>query len=128
MTTEYHPETKQMTIAGAGDIHLDVICSKLKNKFGVEVELSAPIVPYREKIRKKVSVEGKHKKQSGGHGQYGHVKMDFEPYEGRLSVCRERFLAARFRKTSGRQWKRESMKPWSMVYWLDIRWLDSRQR
>lgn len=69
-----------MIIAGAGDIHLDVICSKLKSKFGVDVELSAPIVPYREKIRKKVSVEGKHKKQSGGHGQYGHVKMDFEPY------------------------------------------------
>ena len=63
-----------------GDIHLDVICSKLKTRFGVEVELSKPIVPYREKIRKKVSVEGKHKKQSGGHGQYGHVKMDFEPY------------------------------------------------
>ena len=56
-----------------------MICSKLKNKFGVDVELSKPIIPYREKIRKKVSVEGKHKKQSGGHGQYGHVKMDFEP-------------------------------------------------
>ena len=78
-TTEYNAETKQMLISGMGDIHLDVICSKLKNKFGVEVELSKPIVPYREKIRKKVSVEGKHKKQSGGHGQYGHVKMDFEP-------------------------------------------------
>ena len=72
-------ETKQMVISGAGDIHIDVICSKLKNKFGVDVELSDPKVPYREKIRKKVSVEGKHKKQSGGHGQYGHVKMDFEP-------------------------------------------------
>ncbi len=78
-STEYNTETKQMLISGMGDIHLDVICSKLKNKFGVEVELSKPIVPYREKIRKKVSVEGKHKKQSGGHGQYGHVKMDFEP-------------------------------------------------
>ena len=72
-------ESGQTLISGMGDIHLDVICSKLKNKFGVEVELSKPIVPYREKIRKKVSVEGKHKKQSGGHGQYGHVKMDFEP-------------------------------------------------
>ncbi len=78
-STEYNAETKQMLISGMGDIHLDVICSKLKNKFAVEVELSKPIVPYREKIRKKVSVEGKHKKQSGGHGQYGHVKMDFEP-------------------------------------------------
>ena len=78
-TVEYNAETKQTIISGMGDIHLDVLCSKLKNKFGVEVTLSAPIVPYREKIRKKVSVEGKHKKQSGGHGQYGHVKMDFEP-------------------------------------------------
>ena len=68
-----------MVISGTGDIHLDVICSKLKSKFGVEVELSDAKVPYREKIRKAVSVEGKHKKQSGGHGQYGHVKMTFEP-------------------------------------------------
>lgn len=78
-TVTNNTETKQTIISGAGDIHLDVICSKLKTKFGVEVELSDAKVPYREKIRKKVSVEGKHKKQSGGHGQYGHVKMDFEP-------------------------------------------------
>jgi len=78
-----NPETKQMVVSGAGDIHLDVLCSKLKSKFGVEVELSAPIIPYREKIRRKVEyVEGNHKKQSGGHGQYGNVKMDFEPIEG----------------------------------------------
>ena len=73
-------ETKQMVITGSGDIHLDVLCSKLKSKFGVEVELSAPKVAYRETIRKKVTmVEGNHKKQSGGHGQYGNVKMNFEP-------------------------------------------------
>lgn len=76
----FNPETKQHIISGAGDIHLDVLCAKLKSKFGVDVKLEAPIVPYREKIRKKVAVEGKHKKQSGGHGQYGHVKMEFEPY------------------------------------------------
>ena len=75
--TEFNPETKQHLISGAGDIQLDVLCSKLRDKFGVEVTLSAPIVPYREKIRKPVTVEGKHKKQSGGHGQYGHVKMRF---------------------------------------------------
>jgi len=78
--TEFNSETKQHTISGAGDIHLDVICSKLKNRFGVDVTLVPPIVPYREKIRKPVTVEGKHKKQSGGHGQYGHVKMEFAPY------------------------------------------------
>ena len=74
-------ETHQQTISGMGDIHLDMLCSKLKNKFGVDVELTAPRVPYREKIRKKVEAEGKHKKQTGGHGQYGHVKIRFEPCE-----------------------------------------------
>ncbi len=76
-------ETKQMVVSGAGDIHIDVLCSKLKSKFGVEVELSDPKVAYRETIRKKVTlIEGNHKKQSGGHGQYGNVKMNFEPIEG----------------------------------------------
>jgi elongation factor G len=72
-------ETHQQTISGMGDIHLDVLVSKLKSKFGVEVELIEPRVAYREKIRKKVQAEGRHKKQSGGHGQYGHVKIEFEP-------------------------------------------------
>jgi len=86
-------ETKQMVISGAGDIHLDVLCSKLKTKFGVEVDLSAPKVAYREKIRKKVSmVEGNHKKQSGGHGQYGNVKMDFEPIEGEEFIFEEKIF------------------------------------
>jgi len=82
-TVTNNAETHQMVISGAGDIHLDVLCSKLNTKFGVEVELSAPKVAYREKIRKKVTmIEGNHKKQSGGHGQYGNVKMNYEPIEG----------------------------------------------
>jgi elongation factor G len=76
-----NPETKQMTISGAGDIQLDVICSKLKDKFGVEVVLSPARVAYREKIRKSVEVRGRHKKQSGGHGQFGDVVIRFEPGE-----------------------------------------------
>lgn len=72
-------ETKQQVISGLGDMHIDVIVSKLKNKFGVSVELKEPKVPYRETIKKKVKVEGKHKKQSGGHGQFGHVWIEFEP-------------------------------------------------
>ena len=76
-----NPETRQLVLSGAGDIKLDVLCSKLKDKFGVEVVLSPARVPYREKIRKKVQVRGRHKKQSGGAGQFGDVVMDFEPGE-----------------------------------------------
>ena len=74
-------ETKQMCLYGIGDTHLSVITSKLKNRFGTSVDLETPKVPYRETIKKKASVEAKHKKQSGGHGQYGHVKIEFAPGE-----------------------------------------------
>ena len=73
------PETKQTLIKGQGEQHIDVIVSKLKNKYGVNVVLEEPITPYRETITKTATVEGKHKKQSGGHGQYGHVKIEFAP-------------------------------------------------
>ena len=75
------PETHELVISGAGDIHLDVIVSKLKERFGVEVEMSTPLVPYREKIRKVVSKQGRYKKQTGGSGQYGDVWVRFEPNE-----------------------------------------------
>ena len=74
-------ETKQLTISGLGDIHLDILVSKLKNRFGANVELTKPKIAYRETIKKSVDVEGKHKKQSGGSGQYGHVKITFSPGE-----------------------------------------------
>ena len=80
-TITNNAETKQLVIAGAGDIHLDVLCNKLKNKFGVEVELSPARVPYREKIRKPFKAHGRHKKQSGGHGQFGDVWIEFEPQD-----------------------------------------------
>ena len=80
-TITNNAETKQMVIAGAGDIHLDLLCSKLKNKFGVEVQLSPARLPYREKIRKPLKAHGRHKKQSGGHGQFGDVWIEFEPQD-----------------------------------------------
>ncbi|MBR4296526.1 MAG: elongation factor G [Clostridia bacterium] len=78
---ENNAETKQMLIYGMGDIHLDVIVSKLKTRFGTSVKLDTPIIPYRETITRSVEVEGKYKKQTGGHGQYGHVKIRFSPGE-----------------------------------------------
>ena len=72
-------ENKQMLLYGMGDLHLEVIASKLWNEYKVEIELSKPKVAFRETIKKTSDVEYKYKKQSGGHGQYGHVKMRFEP-------------------------------------------------
>nr|WP_272507303.1 elongation factor G [Clostridium aestuarii] len=72
-------ENADTIISGIGSTHLEIIANKLKNKFGVEIELETPKIPYRETIRKTAEVQGKHKKQSGGHGQYGDVKIKFEP-------------------------------------------------
>ncbi len=71
-------ENRQMLLYGMGDQHLEIVASRLKNEYKVEIELSKPKVAFRETIRKKSDVEYKYKKQSGGHGQYGHVKMRFE--------------------------------------------------
>ena len=76
---EKNPYTGEMVIKGVGELHLEVILSKLKNKFGAEAVLKEPKIPYRETIRSIVQAEGKHKKQSGGHGQFGHCWLKFEP-------------------------------------------------
>ena len=87
---ENNAETHQQLISGLGEQHLDVLVSKLKNKFGVSVSLEVPRVAYRETIRKKVKVQGKHKKQSGGHGQFGDVWVEFEPTVGDNLVFEEK--------------------------------------
>ena len=111
---------RQTLLYGMGDQHLDIVVSKLKERYKVEIELSKPKVAFRETIRKNSDVEGKHKKQSGGHGQYGHVKMRFEPSgdletpyvfeqvgswwcctEELLPGCRERSAGMRSEGTSG---------------------------
>ena len=71
--------TKEMLISGMGDQHIEIIMERMKRKFGVEADLRAPQIEYRETIRGKAHVQGKHKKQSGGHGQYGDVVIDMEP-------------------------------------------------
>lgn len=82
--------TKEQILSGLGEQHLEVAAAKLSGKFGVNVNLSVPKIAYKETIRKKVRVEGKHKKQSGGHGQYGHVWIEFEPCVSDTLVFEER--------------------------------------
>lgn len=90
LTYVQDPSTTEQIISGLGDQHLEIAASKLKNKFGADVLLTVPKIAYKETIRKKVRVEGKHKKQSGGHGQYGHVWMEFEPTVGEDLVFEEK--------------------------------------
>lgn len=82
-------ETKEQILSGLGEQHLDVVVSKLKAKFGVDVTLEVPKVAYRETITKKVKVQGRHKKQSGGHGQFGDVWVEFEPCDSEELVFEE---------------------------------------
>ena len=79
MALEKNAETGDMLLCGLGEVHIDVLCAKLKNKTGVEAQISDPRIPYRETIRGTAEAEGKHKKQTGGSGQFGVVNMRFEP-------------------------------------------------
>lgn len=85
-------ETHQQILSGLGEQHLDVAMARLKSKFGVEATLVRPRVAYRETITMKVSAQGRHKKQSGGHGQFGDVFIEFEPYDTEELVFAERVV------------------------------------
>ena len=86
-------ETGEQILSGLGESHLDVIASKLKSKFAADMKLEVPKIAYREAIRKKVKVQGRHKKQSGGHGQFGDVWIEFEPHsEGTEMIFEEKIF------------------------------------
>ena len=85
-------ETHEMILSGMGEQHLDVVISKLKTKYNVDASLQQPKIAYRETIRKSVKVQGRHKKQSGGHGQFGDVFIEFEPYDTEELIFAERVV------------------------------------
>ncbi len=86
----YNDETHEQILSGLGEQHIDIIVSKLKQKFGVNITLKTPKVAYRETIRKAVKVQGRYKKQSGGHGQFGDVWIEFEPTESDTLIFEEK--------------------------------------
>lgn len=81
-SVEKNAETGELILSGQGETHIELLCAKLKSRFQISTVLSEPRIPYRETIKKVAEAEGKHKKQSGGHGQYGHCKVRFEPFGG----------------------------------------------
>ena len=90
LSYENNAETHQQIIGGLGEQHLDVVKAKMKNKFGVEIGLEAPRIAYRESVRKACQKQGRHEKQTGGHGQFGDVIINFEPCEGDGVVFEEK--------------------------------------
>ena len=90
ISVKNNTETKEQVLSALGEQHIDVIISRLKSKFGAEVKLQPPKVAYRETIRKSVKAQGRHKKQSGGHGQFGDVWIEFEPCDSEELVFEEK--------------------------------------
>ena len=81
LSFEKNAETNDSVLSGMGDMHIDIVLSKMKERYGVDLETKTPQVPYRETIRKTAEAQGKHKKQTGGHGQYGDAHIRYTPLE-----------------------------------------------
>lgn len=79
ITVDRNGETRELLVSGMGELHVEIVKARLKKKFGADIELRVPKVPYRETVKAKAQAEGKHKKQTGGRGQYGHVILELEP-------------------------------------------------
>lgn len=92
LSFKHNTETREHIISGLGEQQLEIAVSRLKDRFGVAAKLEVPKVAYRETITKKVSAQGRHKKQSGGHGQFGDVFIEFEPYDTEKLVFAERVV------------------------------------
>lgn len=111
-----------MLLSGLGEQHLDVVISRLKTKYNVDAVLKKPKIAYRETIRKKVSAQGRYKKQSGGHGQFGDVWIEFEPCDSDGLVFAERVVGGAVPKISSLLLKRDFRIQSRRVFLQAIRW------
>jgi len=122
ISMDQNTETREMILSGLGEQHLDVVVSKLKSKFGVDVILEVPKVAYRETIRKKVKVQGRHKKQSGGHGQFGDVWVEFEPCDSEELVFEEAVFGGSVPRTISPPLKKACARAHAAACWRASRW------
>ena len=121
------PQTNEFLVAGAGQLHIEAIVSKLKKRYHTEVTLKAPKVPYRETIRGKAEAQGKHKKQTGGHGQFGDCKIRMEPLPRGAGLClRTISSVGPSRGSLSRRWRRGYRSRRRGGTWRGIRWWTSR--
>ncbi len=119
-------ESGQTIISGMGELHLDIICDRLRREFKVESNVGKPEVAYREAIAKSVHCEYKYAKQSGGRGQFGHVLMEIGPGERARATCsRTTSSAASSRRSSSRPSRRASRRPWNAAFSPDSPWWTS---
>ena len=123
---ERNSETRQTLLGGQGEQQLNIIKDKLKDRFGVEVVTIPQKIAYRETIRGTSDVQGKHKKQTGGAGQYGDVHIKFSPSEEEFEF-EENSSADQFRRTTYRLSKRDSLNAWKEVLSQAVRYRTSRR-
>ena len=116
-TLIYHnDQTKEIILSGMGQVHIEVTVEKMKRKFGVEVNLTTPKVPYKETIKGKTTIQGRYKKQSGGRGQYGDAWLEIEPLpRGSGFEFVDKIVGGVIPGSTSPPWKRASSKPWRKV-------------
>lgn len=118
LSLEKNVQTNEMLLKGLGDVHLEVAVEKLKSKFNAEAELRTPVVPYRETIRKSVKAQGKYKKQSGGHGQYGDCWIEFNPSDKDFEFV-DKVVGGLFRDRIFPRLKRVCLNACKEAFWPD---------
>ena len=121
LTISRDSQTKEMLLSGLGVLHIEVMVERIKRKYGVEVEMKTPRVPYKETIKGRTKVQGRYKKQTGGRGQFGDTWLEIEPLQrGGGFEFVDKIVVERFPRHSFRPWRRGLWRRWILEPWPAI--------